>query len=75
MSNVIQLPVKSIERKAPSDKRKVQLWVRIKPSQRDALNELATRSNMSTADFMRSIVGFVLEEEWQLGPTKQVEAI
>ena len=75
MSNVIHLPVQQKERKPKAEKRKVQLWVRIKPNQRDALNELATRSNMSTSDFMRSVVGFVIEEEWQLGPTKQVEAI
>lgn len=75
MSNIIQLPVKTHERKAKTDKRKVQLWVRIKSSERDALQELATQSNMSTAEFMRCVVGFVLKEEWQLGPTKQVEAI
>lgn len=75
MSNVYHLPIKKKGRKPGRAERKVQLWVRVSPTERDALHALAAQSNMTTAEFMRCVVGFAIREEWMLGPTKSVEAI
>ena len=75
MSNVIQLPIKrksmAVKKQAP----KVQLWVRVDQADHEKLQSLAEQSNMSLANYMRSMVGFVIKEEWQMSPAQSVEAI